>query len=59
VTTSVTYDIKASLSLWSVQGRTNLGLISFKRDFDSSEAFTVQVGNASIHTVKITDNYTN
>lgn len=47
-------EIKADpLSLWRERGSPNLGMISCKSFFATSEAFSVWVGKASIHPVKM------
>jgi hypothetical protein len=53
-------EIKAGpLALWNVQGRPNLGMISFRRAFATLEALSIGAGKASIHPVKISIKTTN
>jgi hypothetical protein len=47
-------EIKAGpLPLCNVQGRPNLGMISFRKAFAILEALSVEVGKASNHYVKV------
>ena len=53
----VTLAIKEGpLSLWRDFGSSNRGIASFKRDLQTSIAFSDQVGKASTHPVKISTN---
>lgn len=49
-----TWKVKEGLlSLWRLQGSPNLGIIPLRRDFITSVFFSVLVGYASIHPVKV------